>query len=41
MRTLRINRLNGNWRARWDALAANPPTPANLKPASVSPKRAA
>jgi len=30
MLALRINRLNGDWEAYWNALAANPPAPANL-----------
>ncbi len=41
MLALRINRLNGDWDAYWAALAANPPTPANLNQPRVSPKRAA
>ena len=41
MLALRINRLNGDWDAYWAALAANPPTPANLNQPRVSPKRTA
>ncbi len=41
MLALRINRLNGGWAAYWDALAANPPAPANLNRPKLSPNVAA
>src|SRR5271154_6975482 len=41
MLALRINRLNGDWEAYWNALAANPPTPANLNRPKVSRNAAA
>jgi hypothetical protein len=41
MLALRINRLNGDWEAYWDALAANPPTTANLNRPKVSRNAAA
>jgi hypothetical protein len=36
MLALRINRLNGDWKAYWAALAANPPANANLNRPEVS-----
>ena len=41
MLALRINRLNGDWDAYWDALAAKPSAPANLNRPEVSSKAAA
>ncbi len=41
MLALRINRLNGDWEAYWDALAAKPSAPANLNRPEVSSKVAA
>ena len=41
MRALRINRLNGDREAYWDALAAKPSAPANLNRPEGSSKAAA
>ena len=41
MLALRINRLNGDWQAYWNTLAANPPVAANLNWPDVSRKTAA
>jgi hypothetical protein len=41
MLALRINRLNGDWKAYWAALAAKPPAPANLNRPEASSNVAA
>ena len=41
MLALRINRLNGDWKSYWNALAAKPPAPANSNRPDPSARAAA